>query len=61
MHTRFWWGNLRELGRPKRRWDDNIEIDLQEGGSGAWTVFIWLRMGTNVGLLLNAVMNLRVS
>jgi hypothetical protein len=28
----------RPLGRPRRRWDDNIEIDLQEvgGGPGDW-------------------------
>jgi hypothetical protein len=32
MHTGFWWGNPRErlLGRLKRRWEDNIELDLQE-------------------------------
>ena len=35
--TRFWWGNLRErepLGRPRRRWEDNIEMDLEEVGRG---------------------------
>ena len=27
----------RPLGRPRRRWEDNIEMDLQEvGGSGDW-------------------------
>jgi len=33
----FWWGNLREraLGRPRRRWEDNIKMDLQEVGCGA--------------------------
>ena len=25
----------RLLGRPRRRWDDNIKIDLQEVGLGA--------------------------
>jgi len=24
----------RPLGRPRRRWEDNIMIDLQEGGCG---------------------------
>ena len=24
----------RLLGRPRRRWEDNIKIDLQEGGCG---------------------------
>ena len=37
MCTRFLWGNLRErrpLGRPRRRWEDNIKMDLEEVGSG---------------------------
>jgi hypothetical protein len=25
----------RPLGRPRRRWDDNIRMDLQEGGCGS--------------------------
>jgi hypothetical protein len=25
----------RPLGRPRRKWEDNIEIDLQEVGCGA--------------------------
>jgi hypothetical protein len=24
------------LGRPRRRWEDNIKVDLQEVGWGAW-------------------------
>jgi hypothetical protein len=27
----------RPLGRPRRRWKDNIKMDLQEVGCGAWT------------------------
>jgi hypothetical protein len=41
----------RPLGRPRRRWKDNIKIDLREVGWGAWTGSIWLRIGTGVGLL----------
>jgi len=28
----------RPLGRPRRRWEDNIKMDFQEvgGGSGGW-------------------------
>jgi hypothetical protein len=41
----------RPLGRPSRRWEDNIEMDLQEVGWEAWTGLIWLRIGTGGGLL----------
>jgi hypothetical protein len=27
----------RPLGRPRNRWEDNIEMDLQEVGCGVWT------------------------
>jgi hypothetical protein len=39
----------RTLGRPRRRWADNIKIGLQEIGWGAWTGMIWCRIGTNGG------------
>ena len=26
----------RPLGRPRRRWEDNINMDLQEVGRGLW-------------------------
>jgi hypothetical protein len=42
----------RPLGRPRRRWEDDIKMDLQEVGlGGAWTGLIWLRIGTGGGLL----------
>jgi hypothetical protein len=42
----------RPLGRPRRRWEDNIKIDLREVGWGwAWIGLIWLRIGTGGGLL----------
>jgi hypothetical protein len=41
----------RPLGRPRRRWEDNIKMYLQEVGWGAWTGLIWLRIGTGGGLL----------
>ena len=39
--TGFWLGKperKRPLGRPRRRWEDNIKMDLQEveGGCGDW-------------------------
>jgi hypothetical protein len=41
----------RPLGRPRRRWEDNIKIDLMEIGFGEWFGFIGLRIGTGGGLL----------
>jgi len=41
----------RPFGRPRRRWEDNIKMDLQEVGYGALTGLIWLRLGTGGGLL----------
>jgi hypothetical protein len=34
------------LGRPRRRWKDNITLDLQDMGRGAWTGLICLRIWT---------------
>jgi hypothetical protein len=48
----------RPLGIPRRRWEDNIKMDLREVGWGAWTGSIWLRIGTGDELLYT-VMNLR--
>jgi hypothetical protein len=39
------------LGRPRRRWEDNIKMNLQEVGCGPWTGSIWLRIGTDGGQL----------
>jgi hypothetical protein len=41
----------RPPGRPWRRWEDNIKMDLREVGWGAWTGSIWLRIGTGGELL----------
>jgi hypothetical protein len=41
----------RPFGRPRRRLEDNIKMDLQEVGWGAWTGLIWHRIGTGGGLL----------
>jgi hypothetical protein len=41
----------RTLGRPRRRWEVNIKMYLQEVGWGAWIGLIWLRIETGVGLL----------
>jgi len=36
----------RPLGRPRRRWEYNIKMDLQEVECGVWTGSSWLRIGT---------------
>jgi hypothetical protein len=41
----------RPLGRPRRRWENNIKMDLQDVGVGIWTVSNWLRLGTGGGHL----------
>jgi hypothetical protein len=41
----------RPLGRPRRRWEDNIKMDLREVGGVAQTGLIWLRIGTGGRLL----------
>jgi len=48
------------FGRPRRRWEDNIEVDLQEVGYGGMD---WIELAQDRDrwrALLNAVMNFRV-
>jgi hypothetical protein len=41
----------RPLGRPRRRWEDNIKMDLQEVEGGHGIGWNWLRIGTGCGHL----------
>jgi hypothetical protein len=43
----------RPLGRHRRRWEDEIRMDLREIGLGGWgwIGFGWLRIGTGGRLL----------
>jgi hypothetical protein len=41
----------RQLGRPRRRWVDNIKMNLQEVGGGWGTGWNGLRIGTGGGHL----------
>jgi hypothetical protein len=41
----------RQLGRPRRRWEDGIRTDFREIGLRLWIGFEWLRTGTG-GVLL---------
>jgi len=50
----------RPLGRPRRRWNDNIKMGLQEVGFEGMD---WIDVSQNrdrLRALVNAVMNLRV-
>jgi len=42
---------MRPLGRSRRRWHDNIRMDLREECGKLWTGFVWLRTGAIRGLL----------
>jgi hypothetical protein len=41
----------RPFGRPRRRWEDGIRMNIKEIGLGVWIGFDWLRIGTGGGLL----------
>jgi len=41
----------RPLGRPRRRWKNNIKMDLQEVDFGVWNGSSWLRIRTDGGHL----------
>ena len=41
----------RPVGRPRRRWVDNIRMDLHEVGCGIWTGLGWPRIKTGGGRL----------
>jgi len=61
--TWFWWGKpegKRPMGRPRRRWEDNIKMDLQEveGGYEDWMELAQDRDRWRA--LVSTVMNLRV-
>ena len=50
----------RPLGRPRRKWDDNIKMDLKDVGCGGMD---WIEVAQDRDrwrALVNAVMNLRV-
>jgi hypothetical protein len=39
----------RQLGKLRRRWEDNIKMGLREMGCRVLTGFIWFRMEANGG------------
>jgi len=49
----------RPLGRPRRRWEDNIKMDLQEVGCGCMDWNDLAQERDRWRALVNAAMNLR--
>jgi hypothetical protein len=59
----YWWGNQKErvpLGRPSRRWEDNIRMDPREIGLGdmGWIDLVYDRDQWRA--LVNTIINRRV-
>jgi len=50
----------RPLGRPRRRWEDNIKVDLQEVGCGGMDWIDLAQDRDSWWALVNGVMNLWV-
>jgi hypothetical protein len=48
------------LGRPRRRWEDNIKMDIREIGFGDVDWIRWAQDTDRWRALVNTVMNLRV-
>jgi hypothetical protein len=63
MCKRFWWETEKKkgsLGRPSRRWEDGIRMDLREIGLGSVE---WIQLAQDRyrwRALVNTLMNLRV-
>lgn len=63
MHVGFWWGELgkRTFGRPRHKWQGNINMELREVG---WGGVDWMTLAQDRDrsrALKNAVMSFRVS
>jgi hypothetical protein len=48
------------LGKPRRRWEDNIKVDLQEVGCGGMDWIELAQGGDRWRALVNVVMKFRV-
>jgi hypothetical protein len=51
---------MKPLGKPRRRWEDNVKVNLQEVGCGGVD---WIELAQDKDswrTFVNAVMNLRV-
>jgi len=59
MHTGFLWGGPREE-RTRRRWKDDIKMDLQEVGWGGMDWIALAQGSDRWRRVVNAVMNHRI-
>jgi hypothetical protein len=50
----------RPLGRPRHRWENNIEMHLQEVGGGTMDWIAVVQVTDRWRAIVNALMNLRV-
>ena len=50
----------RPLGRHRRRWEDNIKVDLQEAGCGGMDLIELVQDRDRWQALVTEVMNLRI-
>jgi len=50
----------RSLGRPRHRWEDNVKMDLQEGGCGGMDRIDLAQDRDRCQAHVNVVMNLQV-
>jgi hypothetical protein len=50
----------RQLGRPRRKWENNIEMDLRKIGCGGMDETELIQDRNQWKVLVNKVMNLRV-
>jgi hypothetical protein len=60
MHIGYWWKSQKPLGRPRRRWVDNIKIDLRDIGLDGMD---WIDLAQDRDqwrAVVNTVMNFRV-
>jgi hypothetical protein len=51
---------MRPLGRPRRRWDDNIQMDLREIGWGGMDRIDVVQDRDQWRAVVNTVMNLQI-
>jgi hypothetical protein len=63
MYIVFWWKSQKEkrpLGKPRRKWEDNIRMDSREIGWGGMDWIDLAQVRDQWRALVNTAMNLQV-